>query len=217
MSFAQVRPWPSSIERRGTARLRARSGLLVVIAAVLAVTTVAACSNKSEAQLAQEALTAGLAAHQAGKLDEAEKDYRIVLQHDPQNKYAYFNLGLIAQTQNQLPSAENDYRIALSIDPNFTSPLWNLALIRGGAGDPVEAISLWRQYIKLDPSAPGAHWNLALLLRAQGDKAGGDAEMATALKLDPNLKDPGSGAAASPPATNGPQPSASAAAPSSSP
>ena len=44
--------------------------------------------QKSEADLANEALKQGIAAQQAGRLPEAAADYRDVLVHDPNNRYA---------------------------------------------------------------------------------------------------------------------------------
>ena len=49
--------------------------------------------KKSDADLANEALQQGIAAQNAGRLAEAAADYREVLVHDPNNKYAYFDLG----------------------------------------------------------------------------------------------------------------------------
>jgi len=175
--------------------------LLALLVAALALT---GCAGKSEGELASDALAAGLAAHTAGKIDEAAGDFRECLKHDSRNKFCYFNLGVIAQGQNNPAEAENDYRIALGIDPNFPSAIWNLALVRAGAGATAEAIDLWRHYLRLDAGAAGAHWNLALLLRATGKQGEGDAEMTLAHQLDPSLADPaGTGASAPSPSGSG--------------
>jgi Tfp pilus assembly protein PilF len=150
----------------------------------------ACLQNKSQAQQGSDALNKGLQAHAAGKLDEATKDYREVLVHDPQNKYAYYNLGVISQTQNQPGAAENDYRLALSIDPNFSSALFNLAIIRANAGSTQEAIDLYRRAIAADPNNARAHLNLGILLRANGQAPEGQAEINTALQLDRTLTPP---------------------------
>jgi tetratricopeptide (TPR) repeat protein len=57
---------------------------------------------------------AGIAAQQAGRLPEAAADYRDVLVHDPNNKYAYYDLGTIDKTNGALASAESNYRFALN-------------------------------------------------------------------------------------------------------
>src|SRR4051812_38645298 len=84
-----------------------------------------ACGKKPEAQLATDALTRGLQAQQAGRLQDATAAYREVLLHDPRNKYAFFDLGVIDHTQGNLLSAENNYRLALSVDPDFVPALFN--------------------------------------------------------------------------------------------
>jgi tetratricopeptide (TPR) repeat protein len=162
------------------------------------------CGAKSGTDLAAEALAAGVQAHQAGDLALAAQKYREAVQHDPQNKFAYFNLGVIDQVEDRLPSAENNYRIALSIDRDFQQALWNLAILRTDLGGQTEAIELWRHYLTLADAA-GAHFNLALLLRATGNQVEGNAEMSRALELDPALVDP----ATVPSPTAGPSPSPS--------
>src|SRR2546426_6950483 len=109
------------------------------------------CSKKSAAELANEALQQGIAAQNAGRLAEAAADYREVLVHDPNNKYAYYDLGTIDQTNGALASAESNYRFALNIDPRFTDALYNLAIVRHDLGDLKESIKLYRQVIKLQP------------------------------------------------------------------
>lgn len=68
-------------ERRGRIYWRLPIALLAVL-----LTVGFSCSKKSEAELANEALQKGIAAQNAGRLAEAEADYREVLVHDPNNK-----------------------------------------------------------------------------------------------------------------------------------
>ena len=151
--------------------------------------------QKSDADIAAAALDKGLQAHQQGKVDEATAAYREVLAHDPNNKFAFYNLGLLEQTANRATAAENNYRMALSIDPNYGPALFNLAILRTAAGSTPEAIELYRKAIAAQPEAAGAHLNLGLLLRSTGQSQEGDAEVARALALDPKLGAPTAGAA----------------------
>ena len=182
----------------------ARARVPFVLVLVLAVSGVAACSSKSEQQLANDAVTAGLQAHYAGDLTTAEADYKEALKHDPTNEYAYYNLGVIYQTQGEPAMAEPDYRIAISIDPNFASALFNLAIIRAAAsGGPAEAISLYEQVVKLTPDNAGAHFNLGLLLRVAGQTAEGDAQVAQGIAIDHTLSDPAKASPGASPAASG--------------
>jgi tetratricopeptide (TPR) repeat protein len=188
---------------------------LIALAAVMTfVMTVAACGGKTETQLANDALNAGIAAHTAGNIEEAKKQYNECLKHDITNKICHYDLGLIAQTAGDAATAENEYRLSLSTDPNYTPALFNLAILRTGLGDTAEAITLYQKYDQLLPNDAGGHLNLGLLLIQTGDKTNGEQEIATAIKLDPTISVP----QASPSATHSAAPSAApTAAPSSAP
>jgi tetratricopeptide (TPR) repeat protein len=172
----------------------------VLVAAACVLSFVSACSSGSKPKpaatggvdaktsaAANDAVTKGLQAHAAGRLDEAAADYRQALALDPRNKFAVFNLGVIDQSQGRADSAENNYRLALQIDPNFTSALFNLAILRTAAGSTQEAIQLYRRVIAAEPNNAASHLNLGFLLLQTGQQADGNAELALAVQLDPNL------------------------------
>jgi tetratricopeptide (TPR) repeat protein len=173
---------PESAAVRGWGRKLAVAVLITELALS------AACSTKkSDAELASEALTKGLAAHQAGNLAEAAADYRQVLVHDPNSKQAYYNLGLIDQTNGSLASAESNYALALSIDPTYVPALYNLAIVKTAEDEIDAAIELYRTAIEVDPKYAAAHLNLGFALIDAGEKREGNAELAKAVKLDPSL------------------------------
>ena len=174
---------------------RSPTAALAVVLMVLA----ASCSTKkSEAQLAADALAKGIPAQEAGRLAEAAGDYREVLVHDPNSKFAYYNLGLIDQTNGALASAESNYRLALSIDPGFTSALYNLAIVRHDLGDLKESIDLYRQVIQLEPENASAHLNLGFALIEAHQKIRGNAELQIAVQLNPDFADRVNAATTSP-------------------
>ena len=137
-----------------------------------------------------DALQRGLAAHTAGKLDEATTLYFEALSKDPTNKFAFFNLGQIAHTKNNLVVAEAWYRLALDSDKAMASALYNLGLVRQAVGDSIESASLLRRVIALDPSNASAHYNLGVALRSLGQTADANTEFATAQRLDARLVPP---------------------------
>ncbi len=172
-------------------QIRSRRRLIYwLFVATLVVLTVSACGGKSPAQLAQDALNAGIAAHTAGNLPEAQKQYQECLKHEITNKICHYNLGLIAQTSGDLVTAENEYRISLSADPDYTPSLFNLALVRTAAGDLTEAITLYTKYTQLLPNDAGGHLNLGLLLVQNGDLEAGQKEIEAAIALDPTISVP---------------------------
>src|SRR5438105_7429452 len=154
--------------------------LLVALAAVVMAVVACGSDTKPKDEQASDLLNRGLQAHVDGKLDEAAADYREVLNQDPQNKYAYYNLGVIDQATQRASSAENNYRLALGIDPDYEPALYNLAILRAQVGATLEAIDLYRHVLTVNDENANAHYNLGLLLRGAGDVAPGDAEVARA-------------------------------------
>ena len=151
-----------------------RPAAITIVALVAAALLVApACSKKAdEGQLASEALAAGIAAQQAGDLATASAKYREVLNHDPRNQYAYYNLGLIDQTNGAYASADANY---------------NLAIVKSAEGDNDAAIALYRQVIGQNKKNAAAHLNLGFALIDAGQKTQGNAELAKAIAIDPSL------------------------------
>ena len=65
-------------------------------------------------QVLQQAITA----HQAGNLQDAERQYRAILQREPQNPDANHNLGVLAVSLNQAKLALPLFKTALEANPN---------------------------------------------------------------------------------------------------
>jgi Tfp pilus assembly protein PilF len=147
-------------------------------------------STADSAQEAADALDAGLTAHSAGDLEEARKQYEKVLELEPTNKFAFYNLALLDEADGNYGLAEQNYRAALTSDPTYEPALFNLAVLRTARNDPDEAISLYRQAIKADKKDAAAWLNLGLLLRENGDKHEGNLAVLKAIALDPSLHDP---------------------------
>lgn len=158
----------------------------VVLVLILSLTA-AGCAEKSDAEQASAALGRGLKLHQQGQLLEASKAYREVLVHDPNNKWAFYNLGLIDQQSGRTSSAEANYRQALELDANFTAALFNLAIVLTKT-KPEEAVTLYGRLIQVNPDDAVAHLNLGFLLLDLGKTEEGNRELDKAVQLDPKLK-----------------------------
>jgi len=146
-----------------------------------------ACSGEDERGQADEILQQGLQAQAAGDFNAAVDAYLRVIQLDPQNKFAYYNLGVIEQSRGELPAAEGHYRTTLGLDPDFVPALFNLAILRTEAGAD-EAVTLYEHLIQVDPSHAAAHLNLGFLLIEQGHGRRGQKELDEAVRLDPSLE-----------------------------
>jgi Tfp pilus assembly protein PilF len=120
----------------------------------------------------------------------AKRQFEQVLQKDPQEKYAWYNLAVIAQGDKDATTAARDYEQAIAIDPKFESALYNLGLLRFHANDIQEAISDLGRAVAANPRDACAHWALGFALNRAIGRAGGlraTNEMRAALKLDPAL------------------------------
>ncbi len=137
-------------------------------------------------QQANQLVTQGIAAQNAGRTSEAKDDYTRAIALDPTNKYSYYDLGVIQQSAGDNVDAEKNYRAALQLDPNFESALYNLAIIRTSA-DKTEAETLYRHVISIDPNNAAAHLNLGFLLLTEGRATEAGSEFAIAIKLKPAL------------------------------
>jgi tetratricopeptide (TPR) repeat protein len=173
---------------------------------VLAVALAACGGTPSGTGTADDALSRGLQAHAAGKLDEATTAYFETLAKDPKNKFAFYNLGVIAQGQTRAVAAESYYRLALEQDPKMTSALFNLAILRGNVGANQEAVDLYRRLIAIEPNNAPAHFNLGLVLRLLGQTAEAQQELAKAQQLDPKLVAPSPSASPARQASPSPSP-----------
>ena len=67
----------------------------------------------------EQALQQGVAAHNAGNLQEAEPAYKAILQSQPKHPEANHNLGLIAISMNQVEAALPLFKTALNVNPNI--------------------------------------------------------------------------------------------------
>jgi tetratricopeptide (TPR) repeat protein len=142
---------------------------------------------------AQSVLDDALQAHAAGDLGPATKKYEQVLELDPGNKFAYYNLALIDAGAGNYGLAADKYRAALKTDPAYEPALFNLAILRTDTA-PEEALGLYQQAVDANPKDASAWMNLGLLLRSMGQPAQGDHAVSRAITLNPQLEDPAASA-----------------------
>ena len=67
----------------------------------------------------EQALKQGVAAHKAGKLQEAERLYRAILQSEPSHPDANHNLGVLAVSVNKADAALPLFKLALEANPKI--------------------------------------------------------------------------------------------------
>jgi tetratricopeptide (TPR) repeat protein len=99
--------------------------------------------------------------HKAGRLDEAEKLCRQVLQKNPLHVDALRMLGLIAAAAGDLDEAENLLRQALSEAPDHVPAMFELGRVLKEMDRPEDAIEVYTQLLEQQPDNPKAHYRMA--------------------------------------------------------
>ena len=115
-----------------------------------------------------EALQAAVKFHQVGKLAEAERLYREILESNARHADAWHLLGLIAYQRSDWPTAEEYIARAIQLDgaqPSFHN---HLAEVFRSAGNLAKSETCCREALKLKPDFALAHNTLGIVLNEQG-------------------------------------------------
>jgi tetratricopeptide (TPR) repeat protein len=104
----------------------------------------------------------GEAALHAGKLDEAERDFRQVLEIDPGSGAAYANLGVIDMRRKQWPQAIAALEKAKKLAPAMAGIRLNIGLVYFRQGRYAEAIPPFASVVKQAPDSYQARYLLGL-------------------------------------------------------
>lgn len=130
----------------------------------------------------EQLLADGLASVQNGFLDEAIKQFKEVLNRQPENVVARNNLAVCLKRQGQLDQAISNFKTALDSEPLKAELHNNLATALMAKGDLPEAMKSFYSALRLRPDYPEAHYNLAHLLSLQGNNNSAVTEFEEALK-----------------------------------
>lgn len=136
---------------------------------------------------ANSLLQAGILQQQHHDLEGADRTYRRVLELDPRNKFAWYNLGVIAHGDGRVADARAAYDEALKIDPAFPSALFNEALLLESS-DPDRAGGLLKRVIAGNPRAATAHLHLGRIWAQQNRDGKAADEFRRAVAGDPSLR-----------------------------
>ncbi len=117
-------------------------------------------------------LQQAVAAHQSGKLDEAEKLYEAVLAAQPDQADALALLGVVCGMQGDSAKAVTLIEKAVRLDPKSALFKFHLGNVLMSEKKFREAAVAFRQAVVLQPALAQAHYNLANALRASDDWSG---------------------------------------------
>ncbi|MEX0678490.1 MAG: tetratricopeptide repeat protein [Pirellulales bacterium] len=127
----------------------------------------------------------GVAAHQAGRNDEAVESISRALQLGGDKPIYLNHLGAAYAGLSRLDEAEAAFRKALSLGATDPQVHYNLAALLGLRGRKADAAIGYRRAIELAPKFVQAHFNLGNLLRDGGDLEEAEKCYAAALAAQP--------------------------------
>jgi tetratricopeptide (TPR) repeat protein len=144
-------------------------------------------SLANEAQGLDVLVRRALAAHQQGRIAEAQAGYREILARDPANAIATHYLGLAAWQSGDVATAERMMREAIARDASVADFHNNLGLLLRDTGRAEEAIACFVRTVEVDPRWFEAHNNRGLALESAGRFAAAAEAYRAALAAEPRF------------------------------
>lgn len=122
--------------------------------------------------------------HRAGRLKEAERDYRRALALTP-DADVLCNLGVVLKEQNRLAEASAALQSAIALNPGHAVAHYNLGNVLKDRGMTDDSMASYRRAITANPGYAAAHFNLGNLLRDRGMTDDAAASYRQAIAINP--------------------------------
>jgi tetratricopeptide (TPR) repeat protein len=132
-----------------------------------------------------QAYQAAVAAHRQGRLDEAARIYRAVLQGNPNHVDSLHYLGVLCNQQGRPREAETLLRRAVQLDPNSATVANDFGIALAALGRFDEAMEQYRRAAVAKPDFIDAHNNLGTALQALDRNEEAISEFERALAISP--------------------------------
>jgi tetratricopeptide (TPR) repeat protein len=148
-------------------RLRSLYLIATLLLAGVASYTRLARSQTLPASLQSEFDT-GVAAVEAGRLDDAEKAFQEVLFKGGKAAFVYNNLGIVYQMKGDQTAAIKQFREAIRLQPDYAAPRILLGASLLAVGKPEEAAVELERAVEMQPDELAARLQLARAYRRTG-------------------------------------------------
>jgi len=125
----------------------------------------------------------------AGRTDEASKEFSEAIRLSPASAKAHVNLGSLLTANGQLDEAQKHFEQALRIEPNNAEYHSGYAYLLDQLGRKDEAAVECETAIRLAPSSPQAHYSYGAFLEKYGKPDEAVAQYRQTLQFDPNHLD----------------------------
>ena len=146
-----------------------------------------AAAVASAQQLGEYRATLAFALRRAGRLAEAEDQYRLIIESEPLSADAHVNLGILLKQRGKSEQAERQFRAGLSLEPSAALyHLLGLSLIDQGRFE--EAENVCRTALVSSPDSAILN-TLGIAVKEQGRPAEAVAIFTRALELRPDAAD----------------------------
>ena len=128
-------------------------------------------------------------AQRDGDLISAERDYRQLLEIEPQHAIALSNLGVILGRRGALGDAVATAEKATECDPNLAVAHFNLGNLYRRIGRSVDAVKSYNRVLKISPDFAPGYLNLGIAFIELGDWQAARERFQKAVELNPDLPD----------------------------
>src|SRR5438876_8695484 len=122
---------------------------------------------------------------EAGRTDEAAKEFSEAIRLNPGSAKAHVNLGSLLAAKGQLDEAQSHFERALKIEPNNAEYHSGYAYFLDQLGHNDEAAAECETAIRLAPKSPQAHYGYGAFLEKHGNSEEAIAKYRQTLQLDP--------------------------------
>ncbi len=130
-------------------------------------------------------MTEGIAAHAAGRREEAVVLFRKAVAEQPDDPKARLNLGVALRDVGNVAESEACYRQAIAMAPTFAAAHNNLGILLSETDRHAEALASFEEALRLDPSHTDARHNRGAVLAEMHRHEEAIAEFHAAIAANP--------------------------------